>query len=125
LGRRYDAALTGAGLNVTQLAVLRRVVRFEGEPLSHIAMDLEMDRTTLYRAIAPMARDGWLTLSRGRSARARNAKITRKGRQLLDKANAAWDGINERVVAAFGRAEWRAMQAELTRLAECAESIRA
>lgn len=124
LGRSYDSALADAKLSVTQLAVLRRVVRFEGEPLSHIAIDLEMDRTTLYRAIAPMVREGWLALGGGNSARARSAKITRKGLQLLNKANADWARVNDRVITAFGRAKWRAMQAELTRLAACADAAR-
>ena len=124
LGRSYDSALAEAGLSVTQLAVLRRVVRFEGEPLSHIATDLETDRTTLYRAIAPMVRDGWLSLHGGSSARSRTAKITRKGRQLLENANAEWDRVNDRVIAAFGRAKWQAMQAELARLTKCAEAAR-
>jgi hypothetical protein len=41
--RVHDGALADAGLNVMQLAVLRRVARFEGEPRSHIATDLETD----------------------------------------------------------------------------------
>ncbi len=123
LGRVYDAALSEAELSVTQLAVLRRIERFAGEPLSHVARDLEMDRTTLYRAVTPMERDGWLDLSQGVDARSRSASLTPKGQRLLSRANRNWDRVNERVIAAFGRSKWQALLGELNRLAECAESV--
>src|SRR5215470_15000956 len=65
LARAFDVALEPAGLNVTQLAVLRAIQRHPGEPLTRVAEDLCMDRTSLYRAVAPMQRDGWLTISAG------------------------------------------------------------
>jgi DNA-binding phage protein len=55
LARAFDAALKPSGLNVTQLAVLRAVQRRRGEPLMHVARDLCMDRTSLYRAVSRMA----------------------------------------------------------------------
>ncbi len=122
LGRSYDAALAGSNLSVTQLAVLRRIERFVGAPLAHVARDLEMDRTTLYRAVTPMVRDGWLTLSEGKDARSRSATLTRTGRELLGRANRSWDGLNERVISAFGRAKWQALMSELNRFAACAEA---
>jgi hypothetical protein len=45
-----------------------------------------MDRTSLYRAIAPMVRDGWLDLTIGVDARSRSAKVTTKGWGLWAKA---------------------------------------
>ncbi len=122
LGRRYDAALAGSNLSVTQFAVLRRIQRLAGEPLSHVARELEMDRTTLYRAVSPMARDGWLTLTEGMNARSRSAALTPKGERLLSRASQRCDGLNARVISAFGRGKWEALLGELTRLAACAEA---
>ena len=69
LGRVYDAALSVSPMNVTQLAVLRCIVRRRGEPLMRVAEELEMDRSSLYRALHPMVRDGWVEIATGPDAR--------------------------------------------------------
>jgi DNA-binding MarR family transcriptional regulator len=121
LTRAYDEGLSGTGINITQLAVMRCIGRRQGEPLVRVAEELEMDRTSLYRAIAPMVRDGWLSLNDGADARSRTAVITRKGDQVLTKAAAGWEEMQDRLVKAFGKKEWDSLAKELNRLAECFE----
>jgi DNA-binding MarR family transcriptional regulator len=123
LARKYDEALAGSGINITQLAVMRCISRRKGEPLARVADELEMDRTSLYRAIGPMVRDGWLAIADGTDARSRSAKITRKGSQVLAEAGKGWDRMQNRVIGGFGGADWGALVAELHRLAECAEAV--
>jgi len=122
LGRVYDAALAGSPMNVTQLAVLRCIARRKGEPLLHVAEELEMDRTSLYRALDPMVRDGWVEIIPGVDARSRTAVITRKGHELLKKAGERWEDVQTRVVERFGRNEWPAFVAKVEKLLACAES---
>ena len=122
LGRTYDEALSGTQINITQLAVMRCISRREGEPLARVAHELEMDRTSLYRAINPMIRDGWIVLAEGPDARSRSAKITKKGSQVLIKAAKGWDGIQERLIHKFGSRSYNALMTELNRLADCAEA---
>src|SRR5215471_13078422 len=76
LGRVYDAALAASPMNVTQLAVLRCIGRRKGEPLLRVAQELEMDRSSLYRALDPMLRDKWVKITDGIDARSRTAIIT-------------------------------------------------
>ncbi len=123
MGRIYDEAL-GTGINITQLAVLRCIRRRAGEPLARVAQELEMDRTSLYRAINPMIRDGWLVLAAGADARSRSAKITKKGLQILKEAGTGWDEIQERLIGSFGSKAYHALMTELNRLADCAEVAR-
>jgi DNA-binding MarR family transcriptional regulator len=122
LGRAYDKALASAGINNTQLTVLRCIARRSGEPLARLADELEMERTTLYRAVTPMARDGWVTLADGPDARSRTAALTKKGEQLLARANDGWDETQSRIVAAFGEQQWNKLVKDLNRLALAAES---
>ncbi len=82
-----------------------------------------MDRTSLYRAIAPMVRNGWLNMVDGIGARSRTAIITRKGAQVLAKAGKSWDRIQDRLIGRFGKTKWIALVAELNKLAECAEAV--
>lgn len=86
---------------------------------------MEMDRSSLYRAIAPMIRDGWLEMAPGTDARSRSAKVTRKGKQLLARATAPWNGIQEGLLGSFGKDAWKALVGELNRLAESAEAASA
>jgi len=123
LGRTYDSALASSGINVTQFAVMRCISRHGGEPLARVADELEMDRTSLYRAIAPMERDGWIELATGINARSRSARVTRKGAQALARAAVEWDRLQHNLIKTFGKAEWGRMAAELHRLGECAAKL--
>jgi DNA-binding MarR family transcriptional regulator len=120
LGKTYDAALSEAGINITQLAVLRCVSRRSGEPLSHVADELEMDRTSLYRALNPMERDGWILVEKGNDARSRTARLLRKGNAVLKKADNGWDEAQSKILGRFGKKEWLTLVSDLNRLADCA-----
>jgi DNA-binding MarR family transcriptional regulator len=120
LGRVYDREISPAGINVTQLAVLRRIARLQGESLARIAEDLEMDRTSLYRALAPMIRDGWIASAEGADDRSRTARLTKKGDRVLAAANQRWNGVQGRVIGRFGQRAYGSLLAELQRLADCA-----
>lgn len=121
LGRVYDAALAASPMNVTQLAVLRCINRRKGEPLLHVAEELEMDRSSLYRALDPMIRDRWVNIIPGKDGRSRTAVLTGKGYGLLRKAGESWEEVQTRVVERFGRREWGAFVANLEKLRLCAE----
>lgn len=82
-----------------------------------------MDRTTLYRAISPMIRDGWVTSEEGIDARFRTARLTRKGRQILADANKRWKAVQQGVIRRFGQTEYDLLLAELHRLADCATHL--
>src|SRR5260370_5366653 len=83
LGRAYDEALEGSGINIAQLAVVRCIIRRAGEPLSRVAEELEMDRPSLYRAVAPMIRDGWIEVTAGSGGRSRAGEGTGRGKRVL------------------------------------------
>lgn len=120
LGRFYDSNISPAGVNITQLAVLRCIARRSGEPLIRVAEEMEMDRTSLYRAIAPMIRDGWLVSADASRARFRTARVTKKGHQLLVDANKYWATVQRNVIGKFGQKEYELLLTELNRLADCA-----
>jgi DNA-binding MarR family transcriptional regulator len=115
-------ALEPAGLNVTQLAVLRAIQRHAQEPLTRVAEDLCMDRTSLYRAVMPMQRDGWLKIVAGADARSRSATFTAKGLRVLAAADPPWARLQTEIMHRFGREQWTALVAELARLSACAKA---
>ena len=88
----------------------------------HVAEELEMDRSSLYRALDAMLRDDWVKITSGRDARSRTAVITPKGYRILKKAGEQWEKVQTRVVERFGRREWAAFVANLEKLRVCAEA---
>lgn len=123
LARGFDAALLPAGLNVTQFAVLRAIERHPREPLSAVADDLCMDRTSLYRALTPLVRAGWIALGAGGDRRSRSARLTPRGRRIAVRAATHWARMQGGIVAAFGAERWRHLAAELQALSHCAGAL--
>jgi DNA-binding MarR family transcriptional regulator len=120
LARTYDGALAPVGMNVTQLAVMRALLRHPHEPLARVAEDLAMDRTSLYRAIEALKKRRWVTLSAGNDSRSRSASITRSGALILKRADPGWASIQSGIVDRFGHREWQMFTGELQRLIDCA-----
>jgi DNA-binding MarR family transcriptional regulator len=110
-------------MNVTQFAVMRAVERHENEPLSRVADDLVMERTSLYRAVALLERNNWIKLKSGRDNRSRCASITRLGRKVLERAHPGWAHTQSAVVEKFGRDRWTQFVALMQRLSQCAADL--
>ena len=123
LARAYDSALAGSGLTITQLAVMRAVQRHPHEPLTRVAEDLAMDRTSLYRALAALAKQHWVSMNSGPNGRTRTAAITPQGEAALDRADPGWQSAQRELVRRFGFAAWQSFAAELRRLAQCAREL--
>src|ERR1700686_834142 len=99
LSRIYDEALAPAGLTVAQLGVLRAINRGakDGEPLSRLAETLVMDRTSLYRALGPMARSGWLLIKGAPKGRAKLVQLSKDGIRVTADAAEYWQRAQSRV----------------------------
>jgi DNA-binding MarR family transcriptional regulator len=123
LVRVFDAALAASGMNITQLAVMRAVLRHRSEPLTRVAEDLAMDRTTLYRALATLQKQKWVRLTDGADGRTRTALVTKSGRRVLAKTDPSWGSAQQAIIDRFGRTQWQIFAAELQRLSDCAAAV--
>jgi DNA-binding MarR family transcriptional regulator len=120
VGRVYDEALAGAGMTTAQFAILRHVARGGSVPLSRLADSLVMDRTSLYRALAPVEAKGWIAVSPG-AGKAKLASLTPEGRAALAGAEDDWVEVQERIVGTMGAEQWTALQAGLRALTDLAQ----
>ncbi len=100
---------------------MRAISAHSGEPLARIAHSLAMDRTSLYRALKPMERDGWIKIIDGEDPRYNSAKLTAGGVKALAAAENSWSRIHAHLVKEFGRASFSSLIRELDRLAAIAE----
>jgi DNA-binding MarR family transcriptional regulator len=117
--RFYDAAIERAGMTTTQFAVLRAAERAGTVTMSRLADDLVMDRTSLYRTVAPLLRDGWLrSEASDDDARAKCVVLTPLGRSRIARAAKEWEVAQARVVAHIGPQRWASLSASLLEIAE-------
>lgn len=107
VSRLYDDALAGAGMTITQFALLRRLGRSGQQPLSRLAEQLVMDRTTLYRTLAPLERQGWILVCATAGRRAKTVGLTEEGAAALTDAIGAWESMQRTFLGRFDPERWR------------------
>lgn len=113
VGRTYDNALAAAGINVVQYSILINVSRYE--PIAHmeLASHLEMDRTTLYRAVAVLEKHGLLTTQPTGAGAAEALSLTAQGSKVTARAQQIWSGLHDGFVERFGAERLAALNAML------------
>jgi len=114
VSRLYDDALAECGVTATQLAILRSLDRTGPAPLSRLAETMVMDRTTLYRALAPLAATGWVAVAPPVRGRSKVAELTAAGRSAMGRAASGWEAAQHRFISEFGAEKWMALHAVLT-----------
>jgi len=103
VARLYEGHLAEAGLSATQFAILRALERRGTTNLRPLADELVMDRTSLYRAIAPLERGGLVaTEADGSDARARQATLTEAGHARIAEALPHWRAAQDTFIDGFG-----------------------
>ena len=117
--RLYDRALSGTGLRVPQLTLLYVLSKQPDETLVQgmIAELLAIDRTTLTRTLATMARRGLIRPRASDDKRERLWSITSAGKLRLAKALPRWENVQQRLRHRIGAERWDFLIDELTHIA--------
>jgi len=98
----YDSALRPTGLRTTQFSLLAHLNSRPPIPISVLADEMELERTTLSRNLGPLREAGLLTLRPGRDARVQEVSITEAGRRRHEEALPLWADIQQRVADLMG-----------------------
>jgi DNA-binding MarR family transcriptional regulator len=118
VSRTYDAAFEPLGIGPEQYSILIRLRRQGPVALMKLANELEMERTTLYRGLSLLEKDGLIKLADTGSGVARQAALTAKGRKLTNKAEQRWRRVHERFAKSFGRQRLEALNETLRQVRE-------
>jgi DNA-binding MarR family transcriptional regulator len=114
VSRRYDAALRGSGLRITQVAILAQVERREPVTVSDLAASLSCERSAMARDVGVLEGAGLLVCAVKRAdRRARDIRLTPEGRRRLEECADAWRGAQASMQETLGAER----MAELVRLA--------
>ncbi|ATY31018.1 MarR family winged helix-turn-helix transcriptional regulator [Sphingomonas psychrotolerans] len=112
VSRVYDEALADCGMSTAQFAILRHVGRGEPLALSRLAEQLAMDRTSLYRALAPLEAKGWVGIAPG-PGKSRLASLTAAGRAAMEGAEDSWQRVQTQITGTMGEAQRAALESAL------------
>jgi DNA-binding MarR family transcriptional regulator len=98
LARRFDDALRPLGLTNGQFSLMMSLNRPEPPGMAAMASLLAMDRTTLTAALKPLERRALVKITANPTdRRARQLKLTPKGRKLLIQAVPIWKSTHRAV----------------------------
>ncbi|EWY38152.1 MarR family transcriptional regulator [Skermanella stibiiresistens SB22] len=96
----YDAALAPSGLRVTQFSVLRTLARLGPLPVTRLAAEAALDRSTMGRNLDPLERRGLVRIAVGDAdQRERVAHLTATGEAAIEAALPYWHEAQQRVTA--------------------------
>lgn len=118
LTRRYDLALAPVGLTLSQLMLLLACAGPRPVAVAEVAERLDLDRTTLSRTLAPLARRDLVTLATADDHRTRLVSLTGEGHDRLDDGLALWATVERAVTESLSVETLARLLADLERLAE-------
>jgi DNA-binding MarR family transcriptional regulator len=93
----YESHFRGSGLRATQFTILSMLAQAGPLPLTVLSDHLGLERTTLTRNLAVLARQGMIAYTGAKDARIRMAEITRAGNRALQASMPRWIAAQESV----------------------------
>jgi DNA-binding MarR family transcriptional regulator len=113
----YDAALAPSGLRVTQFSVLRTLARLGPVPVTRLAAEAALDRSTMGRNLDPLERRGLVRIEAGhQDQRERVVHLTAAGQAAVELALPCWRAAQARVAALVQPATIGALADQLSSL---------
>ncbi len=102
----YDDALRAAGLKSTQFSLLAAAAIAGSLPITRLATQMAMDRTTLTRNLKPLVEAGLLIVEAGTDRRVRRVSLTEAGEAALDRAIPLWREAQTHMIDRLGDERW-------------------
>lgn len=117
VSRHYEACLAPTGTTTTQYSILRYLQREGPTALRPLADALELERTSLYRALAPLRRADLVAVrDHPDDGRVKRAHLTRKGSAKIREVLPYWRRAQAAFLTAVGPDFWGAASSELEEL---------
>ena len=116
----YDDLLSGAGITVTQYAVLVNIARADGISRTELAALLGIERTTLTRNLRPLEREKLVKEEIGSDRRQRVLHLTRLGSERLNRSFPLWEQAQRAFFANFSRSRFAELNIMLKEASEAA-----
>lgn len=102
VGRAYDSAIESSGVNVIQYSILVNISRHEPIEQMRLAEHLDMERTTLYRALDLLAKRKLIKTKVSDQGVAKLIELTPKGKEVVSEAQKKWKSLHNGFIDKFG-----------------------
>jgi DNA-binding MarR family transcriptional regulator len=102
ISQKYDAALRGTDLTITQLTLLMMLAQMHRPRVNDLAEALAMDQTSLSRTLRIMERDGLIAAVAGDDKRETRWVLASRGQQRLKRAMPVWRATQKSVEKLLG-----------------------
>ena len=102
LTKIYDEALIDTGIKVTQYSLLNNIEKIGTPNIKNLAIATQLDRSTLARNLEKLERMKLVFLKFGNDKRNKILSLISHGKQILIKANIAWESIQDKVSKNLG-----------------------
>ncbi len=119
----YDAALQPAGIRSTQFSLLVAIAKKEPITFSALSEVLVIDTTTLSRSLRTLEQMGHIKIVSGVDRRERLARLTSKGRDVLEESLPYWRKVQEEVVSGLAQPSWRDIQIQLEKIKDVSQQV--
>lgn len=99
----YDSVLDYSGLRTTQLAILSAIHARGAITMQELAAGLGVDPSTMTRTLAPMEREGFVSIAPGEDRRVKELALTARGHRKLAEAGKLWSKAQKKLADKIGR----------------------
>jgi len=110
----YDEMLAPSGLNAPQFGLLATLAEAAPVTIHRLAQIMDIDRTTLTRNLAVLAKQHLVRDEEGEDRRMRLVQLSQEGEQALRRAWPLWQEAQARIERALGRERLDALLTELS-----------
>jgi len=114
----YDRVLEPSGVTATQFTLLGAISILGPGPISRLAENMALDRTTLTRNLKLLQKTGWIGMRPGADRRERVVSLTPDGQAAVERATPMWRDAQSRIESTLGTDRWHRLQDDLTTLAD-------
>ena len=102
LTKIYDEALIDTGIKITQYSLLKNIEKIGSPNINNLAIATHLDRSTLARNLEKLQRMKLIFFKFGDDKRNKILNLTPHGKQILIKANIAWEAIQDKITKNLG-----------------------
>jgi DNA-binding MarR family transcriptional regulator len=113
VSRIYERHLGPSGVTATQLAILSFLARRSAMTMAEMAELMQMDRTTLLRAVKPLREKAWVKADPQKGEPRRHVlTLSAAGRAKIQKAAPLWQAAQAEYEAEIGPDHARRLRSE-------------
>lgn len=116
----YDRVLQPSGVGAAQFTLLGAIAMLGPGPISRLADNMALDRTTLTRNLKLLQKQGLIGTEPGEDRRERVVSLTEEGEAAFERAKPLWQQAQSHIESEFGAERWRRLQEDLTALSQIA-----